>query len=408
MSACGRKPRGRQAGAATSRRRRARARRASQTRSSRRRSVRDCARCSSSPQRGARALGKPCAHEYKGQLVERRTMRKLQTQGVHHITINGANRQTSIDFWEGVLGMPFVFEQPNLDNAAESHLYFDPGDGRLDHRLHERGARAGAALGAEGAGHRPPPRVRRLAGDVRADGRAARRARHRALGRQGPRVHGLDLLRGPARPPGRARVVPLRAAGGHTHTDVLLEAHKLRVERATPTSTASTSRTRSSSSSRARRVALRRPVPQEPVPLAGGGAHGHAHPEHPQAERQQPDGSHLRSRSRSRLRGGRRLGEEVDAGLPGEGPGGPDAAARGGRAAEGLALGELRDHAVPLQQARPRPLLSDRSRGARDGRQRDVLLDRHVLSAARARDVSDARVRVSTRARSRRPTCPTS
>ena len=58
-------------------------------------------------------------------------MRKLQTQGVHHITINGANRQTSIDFWEGVLGMPFVFEQPNFDNAAESHLYFDPGDGRL-------------------------------------------------------------------------------------------------------------------------------------------------------------------------------------------------------------------------------------------------------------------------------------
>jgi catechol 2,3-dioxygenase-like lactoylglutathione lyase family enzyme len=58
-------------------------------------------------------------------------MRKIQSQGVHHITIVGANRQTSIDFWEGVLGMPFVFEQPNLDNAAESHLYFDPGDGRL-------------------------------------------------------------------------------------------------------------------------------------------------------------------------------------------------------------------------------------------------------------------------------------
>jgi len=58
-------------------------------------------------------------------------MRKLQSQGVHHITLVGAGRQTSIDFWEGVLGMPFVFEQPNLDNAAESHLYFDPGDGRL-------------------------------------------------------------------------------------------------------------------------------------------------------------------------------------------------------------------------------------------------------------------------------------
>jgi catechol 2,3-dioxygenase-like lactoylglutathione lyase family enzyme len=58
-------------------------------------------------------------------------MRKLQSQGVHHITLVGAGRQTSIDFWEGVLGMPFVFEQPNLDQAGESHLYFDPGDGRL-------------------------------------------------------------------------------------------------------------------------------------------------------------------------------------------------------------------------------------------------------------------------------------
>ena len=58
-------------------------------------------------------------------------LQKIQTQGVHHITLVGADRQTSIDFWEGILGMPFVFEQPNLDNEDESHLYFDPGDGRL-------------------------------------------------------------------------------------------------------------------------------------------------------------------------------------------------------------------------------------------------------------------------------------
>jgi catechol 2,3-dioxygenase-like lactoylglutathione lyase family enzyme len=58
-------------------------------------------------------------------------MRKIQTQGVHHITMVGADRQTSIDFWEGVLGMPMIFEQPNLDVPSENHLYFDPGDGRL-------------------------------------------------------------------------------------------------------------------------------------------------------------------------------------------------------------------------------------------------------------------------------------
>jgi catechol 2,3-dioxygenase-like lactoylglutathione lyase family enzyme len=43
----------------------------------------------------------------------------------------GADRRTSIEFWEGVLGMPFIFEQPNLDAPDQSHLYFDPGDGRL-------------------------------------------------------------------------------------------------------------------------------------------------------------------------------------------------------------------------------------------------------------------------------------
>ena len=58
-------------------------------------------------------------------------MKKIQSQGVHHITLVGADRQTSIDFWQGVLGMPFVFEQPNLDDPSQNHLYFDPGDGRL-------------------------------------------------------------------------------------------------------------------------------------------------------------------------------------------------------------------------------------------------------------------------------------
>jgi len=56
---------------------------------------------------------------------------KIQVQGLHHITIVGSTRQSAIDFWEGALGMPFIFEQPNLGKPDENHLYFDPGDGRL-------------------------------------------------------------------------------------------------------------------------------------------------------------------------------------------------------------------------------------------------------------------------------------
>jgi catechol 2,3-dioxygenase-like lactoylglutathione lyase family enzyme len=56
---------------------------------------------------------------------------QFPTTGVHHITLIGSNRQATIDFYEGVLGMPFVFEQPNLDVPEENHLYFDPGDGNL-------------------------------------------------------------------------------------------------------------------------------------------------------------------------------------------------------------------------------------------------------------------------------------
>jgi glyoxalase family protein len=55
----------------------------------------------------------------------------IQVQGMHHITVVGSTRQSAIDFWEGTLGMPFIFEQPNLGKPDENHLYFDPGDGRL-------------------------------------------------------------------------------------------------------------------------------------------------------------------------------------------------------------------------------------------------------------------------------------
>ena len=54
----------------------------------------------------------------------------IQTQGIHHITLNGADRETSINFWQNILGMKLIFEQPNLDDLSTNHLYFDCGDGR--------------------------------------------------------------------------------------------------------------------------------------------------------------------------------------------------------------------------------------------------------------------------------------
>src|SRR5579885_1336192 len=58
-------------------------------------------------------------------------MSKIQAQGVHHLTFVGSTREATIDFYQGVLGMPLVMEQPNLDVPEETHLYFDAGDGRL-------------------------------------------------------------------------------------------------------------------------------------------------------------------------------------------------------------------------------------------------------------------------------------
>ena len=158
-------------------------------------------------------------------------MRKLQTQGVHHITIVGADRQTSIDFWEGVLGMPFVFEQPNLDRASESHLYFDPGDGRLitiftnDERTPDPGAHADRPR------LRAPPRVLGLAGDVLP---GVERLDERGIRHSGVKDRGfMDSIyfKDPLGLLIELASYRFEPPHGFTHAEVLLEAHKLRVER---------------------------------------------------------------------------------------------------------------------------------------------------------------------------------
>jgi glyoxalase family protein len=158
-------------------------------------------------------------------------VRKLQSQGVHHITLVGADRQTSIDFWEGVLGMPFVFEQPNLDNASESHLYFDPGDGRLITVFtnEERESKPNPTP-------REPGLVHHLAFALSQATfyQAVERLDERGIEHSGVKDRGfMDSIyfEDPLGMLVELASYRFEPPVGHTHTDVLLEAHKLRVER---------------------------------------------------------------------------------------------------------------------------------------------------------------------------------
>ena len=158
-------------------------------------------------------------------------MRKLQTQGVHHITLVGAGRQTSIDFWEGVLGMPFVFEQPNLDNESESHLYFDPGDGRLITIFTNEERRPDPTRTSTdvGAVHHVAFAVSQATFHQTVERLDERGIRHSGVKDRGfmdsiyfedPLGLLIELASYRFEPP-----------FGYTHADVLLEAHRLRVER---------------------------------------------------------------------------------------------------------------------------------------------------------------------------------
>jgi catechol 2,3-dioxygenase-like lactoylglutathione lyase family enzyme len=158
-------------------------------------------------------------------------VRKLQSQGVHHITIVGADRQTSIDFWEGLLGMPFVFEQPNLDNPSESHLYFDPGDGRLITIFtnEDREPEPGRTPTDAGCVHHVAFSLSQATFRQAVERLDERKIRHSGVKDRGfmdsiyfedPLGLLIELASYRFEPP-----------DGHTHADVLLEGHRIRVER---------------------------------------------------------------------------------------------------------------------------------------------------------------------------------
>jgi catechol 2,3-dioxygenase-like lactoylglutathione lyase family enzyme len=158
-------------------------------------------------------------------------VQKLQSQGVHHITIAGAGRETSIGFWEGVLGMPFVFEQPNLDNASESHLYFDPGDGRLITVFtnEDREADPRRTPTDPGCVHHIAISLSRATFLQAVERLDARGISHSGVKDRGfmDSIYFTDPLGLLIELASYRFEPPL----GHTHSDVLLEAHRVRVAR---------------------------------------------------------------------------------------------------------------------------------------------------------------------------------
>jgi len=55
----------------------------------------------------------------------------VRVEGSDHVTLEGSDVEATIEFYRDVLGMPLVLRQPNLDRKHLTHLFFDPGDGRL-------------------------------------------------------------------------------------------------------------------------------------------------------------------------------------------------------------------------------------------------------------------------------------
>lgn len=152
------------------------------------------------------------------------------TLGVHHITLTGADRRSSIDFWEGVLGMPFVFEQPNLDAGGVNHLYFDPGDGRLITVFTEEGRRPGNYRSGTKVGE-----THHLAFAVAAEAFKPTVERLKAAGcAVAVRDRGFMWSMYFREPLGHLielAAYKFEAPAGRTTTDVLVEAHRRRLAR---------------------------------------------------------------------------------------------------------------------------------------------------------------------------------
>lgn len=129
------------------------------------------------------------------------------------------------------MGMPFIFEQPNLDVPRESHLYFDPGDGRLITVFTNEDRKPDPTRNPEGIGN-----LHHIAFNV---SRAvytqiAKRLDERGIKHTGEIDRGfMDSIyfRDPLGQLLECACYKFDPPPGASHAQVLLEAHKIRVAR---------------------------------------------------------------------------------------------------------------------------------------------------------------------------------
>jgi hypothetical protein len=127
--------------------------------------------------------------------------------------------------------MPFIFEQPNLDVPQESHLYFDPGDGRLITVFTREDRAIDGTPNPEDIGN-----LHHIAFSVSRStyNQVAKRLDERGISHSGEKDRGFMMsiyFRDPLGQLFELASYKFDPPQGYTHADVLFEAHQLRTAR---------------------------------------------------------------------------------------------------------------------------------------------------------------------------------
>ena len=127
--------------------------------------------------------------------------------------------------------MPFIFDQPNLDDPNEGHVYFDPGDGRLITVFTDEKRTAKKQRPPQDAGH-----LHHLALTVSPAtfAQTVERLDERSITHSGPKDRGfMDSIyfRDPLGMLIELAAYRFEPPGGCSHADVLIEAHRFRIAR---------------------------------------------------------------------------------------------------------------------------------------------------------------------------------